>query len=72
MSLSADTTGHAEIDGDLYPTDRIGPDGKPLPITDEQARRIADILEEEFTQNPVFREAVTRRAADMAKQRGAA
>ena len=72
MSIPADTTGHAEIDGDLYPADRVGPDGKPLPITDEQARQIGQILEEEYESNPAFREAVNARARMLAEERGAA
>lgn len=67
-----DVEGYVDIGGDLYPADRVGSDGKPLPISDEQARRIADILEEEYESNPAFREAVNARAKMLAEERGAA
>ncbi|MBN1459536.1 MAG: hypothetical protein JXA57_08360 [Armatimonadetes bacterium] len=63
MTLPAD---YVDIEGDLYPADRIGSDGKPLPITEEQARQIGQILEEEYESNPAFREAVNARAARLA------
>jgi hypothetical protein len=63
MATRPDTTGFIEIDGDLYPADRIGPDGKPLPITEEQANRLAQILYDEYEANPAYREAVNARAA---------
>lgn len=56
---------HIEFEGDLYPADRIGPDGRPLPITEEQATAIARVLEEEYESNPAFREAVNARAASL-------
>lgn len=72
MSALGDTTGYVEIDGDLYPADRVGPDGKPLPITEEQARQISDVLVEEYEQNPTFRAAINERAKSLEKERGAA
>lgn len=58
--------GYVEIDGDLYPVDRVGPDGRPLPITEDQARAIQAVLMEEYESNPVFREAVNDRARRLA------
>ena len=57
---------YVEIDGDLYPSERIGPDGLPLPITEEQARAIQTILMEEYENNLTFREAVNARARRLA------
>ena len=54
----ADSVGYVEIDGDQYPADRVGPDGRPLGITQEQADAIARILECEWETNPLFREQV--------------
>jgi len=71
MSEPLDTSGYVEIDGELYPADRIGPDGRPLPITEEQANRIAEVLAEEFERNEAFRKAVLDRARQLRK-RGAA
>ena len=53
---------YVEIDGDLYPADRVGPGGRPLPITEEQAAAIQTILMEECQSNLAFREAVNARA----------
>jgi hypothetical protein len=59
---------YVEIDGDLYPADRVGLDGRPLPITEEQAAAIQAILLEEYESNPAFREAVNARAERLAAQ----
>lgn len=58
--------GYVEIDGDLYPVDRVGPDGRPLPITEDQARSIQTILMEEYESNPAFREVVNARVRRLA------
>ena len=57
---------YVEIDGDLYPADRVGPDGRPLPITEEQAKAIQAVLLEEYESNPTFREVVNARARRLA------
>lgn len=61
-----------EYQGDLYPADQIGPDGKPLPLSDEVGSLIRQIIEEDLEADPererAFREA-GKRAAD---ERGAA
>ena len=57
---------YVEIDGDLYPADRVGPDGMPLPISEGQAQAIQAILMEEYETNPAFREAVNDRARRLA------
>lgn len=62
--------GFVEIDGDLYPADRVGPDGRPLPITEEQASAIQDVLLEEYESNPAFREVVIARARRLADGSG--
>ena len=72
MTPPLDTSGYVEIDGDLYPADRVGLDGKPLPITDEQAEAIGRILAEEYESNEAFREAVNKRAQSLKKERGTA
>jgi len=54
---------YIEIGGDLYPADRVGPDGQPLPITEEQARAIADVLAEEYETNAAFRAIITAKAS---------
>lgn len=58
---------HVEIDGDLYLADRVGPDGRPLPITQEQAEAISRILAEEYESNPALREVVDARAQRLAE-----
>lgn len=65
-------TRYVEIDGDLYPTDRIGPDGRPLPVTEEQAQAIAEVLLGEYETNPAFRAVVDEIARKRATGRGAA
>jgi len=57
---------YVEIDGDLYPSERIGPDGQPLPITEKQARAIQTILMDEYESNAAFREVVNARAQRLA------
>lgn len=66
---------YVEIDGDLYPADRVGTDGMPLPISEDQAQAIQAILMEEYETNPAFREAVNdraRRLAALDKEKGQA
>lgn len=58
-----------EIKGDLYPADRVGRNGRPLPITEEQATAIQAILLEEYESNPAFREAVNARAKRLAAEK---
>ncbi len=72
MSASPDISGYVELDGELYPVDRIGPDGKPLPITEEQARAIAQVLAEEYDKNEAFQAVVNRRAEELGRRKGAA
>jgi hypothetical protein len=57
---------YVEIDGDLYPTERVDPAGRPLPITEDQARSIQTILMEEYESNPAFREVVNARVRRLA------
>ena len=45
----------------------MGPDGRPLPITEEQAKAIQAILVEEYESNPAFREVVNARARRLAE-----
>ena len=75
MADTSPSATHVEIDGDLYPADRVDPDGRPLPITEEQATAIQTILLEEYESNPAFREVVNaraRRLADLEKKGEAA
>ena len=66
MNSSPSDSSYVEIDGDLYPADRVGPGGRPLPITEEQAAAIQTILMEEYESNLAFREAVNARARRLA------
>ena len=68
MNSSPSDTSYVEIDGDLFPADRVGPDGWALPITDEQANAIGAILAEQYESNPVFREAINAVAARLAAE----
>ena len=58
---------YVEIDGDIFPAERVDPDGRPLPITEDQARAIQTILMEEYESNPAFREVVNGRARRLAE-----
>jgi len=62
MNELASPSNYVEIDGDLFPAERVDPDGRPLPITEDQARAIQTILMEEYESNPAFREVVNARA----------
>ena len=66
MTVPPSPAAYVEIDGDLYPADRVGPDGRPLPISQEQANAIQTILMEEYESNLAFREAVNARARRLA------
>ena len=68
MTVLPSDTSYIEIDGDFYPADRVGPDGRPLPITAEQANAIQAILVEEYESNPAFRDAVNARARRLAER----
>ena len=75
MNSLPSATSYVEIDGNLYPADRVGLDGRPLPITEEQAAAIQAILFEEYERNSAFREVVNdraRRLAGLDKRRGEA
>jgi hypothetical protein len=66
MTSLPSATSYVEIDGDLHPADRVGPDGRPRPITEEQARQISQILLEEYESNEAFRAVVNARAERLA------
>jgi len=52
LTVPPSAASYVEIDGDLYPADRVGPGGRPLPITEEQAAAIQTILMEECQSKP--------------------
>ena len=66
MTVPPPPAAYVEIDGDRYPADRGGSDGRPQPITEEQAAAIQTILMEEYESNLAFREAVNARARRLA------
>ena len=78
MTAQPDTTlplapeGYVEYEGDWYPAEQLGLDGRPLPISEEVAGKIAEILREQYETNERYREAVNARLARRKGKRGAA
>jgi len=44
--------GYVEFEGSFYPVDQIGPDRRPLPLSEEVASEIRRIIEADLEANP--------------------
>lgn len=69
-----DPTAYVEYEGAFYPADQIGPDGVPMPLSEEVAGLVREIIEAELEANPEARRIWIAEAERVAREhkRGAA